>query len=249
MNKRIDKLDQYTHILFDADGTLFDFDAYNGLCIVFKRHNQTFTKKLFEEYKNINRPLWDQYQLHEITATQVQCKRFEHWQDLLGKSAQDINTSFLDAMSEICAPIDGAKELLDALHGKVEMGIITNGFTQLQKTRLKRTNFTKYFATLVVSEEVGVAKPHPEIFNHTLTQLGNPHPARVLMVGDTLASDIAGGTAAGLHTCWLNPNSSAITGSQQLLKTYSYLLILAHYEQAYKYRKGCRITRRCTEHA
>ncbi|MDU7870711.1 MAG: pyrimidine 5'-nucleotidase, partial [Pantoea sp.] len=90
------------------------------------------------------------------------------------------------------------------LHGRVKMGIITNGFTALQQIRLERTGFRDYFSALVISEQVGVPKPAAEIFDYALKQMGNPDRQRVLMVGDTPESDILGGINAGLKTCWLD---------------------------------------------
>jgi len=80
----------------------------------------------------------------------------------------------------------------------------------LQRIRLARTGFAEHFEVLVISEEVGVAKPDKAIFDHALDAMGNPNPARVLMVGDTLASDILGGLNAGMQTCWYNPDAKAL---------------------------------------
>lgn len=74
----------------------------------------------------------------------------------------------------------------------------------MQQIRLERTGLRDYFDLLVISEQVGVAKPDSRIFDHALEQAGNPDRSRVLMVGDTAESDILGGINAGLSTCWLN---------------------------------------------
>lgn len=90
------------------------------------------------------------------------------------------------------------------------MGIITNGFTALQQIRLERTGLRDHFDLIVISEQVGVAKPHPHIFDYALEQAGNPARSRVLMVGDTAESDILGGMNAGLATCWLNAHNRTL---------------------------------------
>jgi 5'-nucleotidase len=94
--------------------------------------------------------------------------------------------------------------LLKALHGKVKLGIVTNGFTKLQQVRLDRTGLKEYFDVLVISEQVGFAKPHQAIFEHSLALMGHPEREKVLMIGDNPDSDILGGLNAGLNTCWLN---------------------------------------------
>ena len=110
-------------------------------------------------------------------------------------------------MAEICVPLEGAVSLLKALSRKVKLGIITNGFTELQQVRLEKTGLKHHFEFIVISEEMGIAKPHSGIFDHALSIMGNPERNRVLMVGDNPDSDILGGINAGLHTCWLNRNN------------------------------------------
>ena len=81
------------------------------------------------------------------------------------------------------------------------------GHKAAQQVRLERTGFRDYFDVLIISEQVGVAKPHPDIFEHALSTMGHPSRERVLMVGDNPDSDILGGLNAGLHTCWVNADN------------------------------------------
>lgn len=200
-------VNRYDWILFDADETLFEFDAYRGLQQMFVRYDVDFSKNDFIEYQSLNKPLWDQYQQGAITATQLQHQRFQAWAQRLSQSPVQLNSDFLAAMAEICQPLHGVTNLLNALRGRVKLGIITNGFTELQQVRLERTGFLEHFDLLVISEQVGVAKPHPDIFEHALAAMGSPARDRVLMVGDNPDSDIVGGHLAGLHTCWLNADN------------------------------------------
>ncbi|BDH47217.1 dUMP phosphatase [Salmonella enterica subsp. enterica serovar Choleraesuis] len=191
-------------ILFDADETLFTFDAFSGLQRMFLDYSVTFTEQDYLQYQDVNKPLWTDYQNGAISALQLQHQRFEDWAERLSVSPAALNDAFLNAMAEICSPLPGAVSLLNALKGKVKMGIITNGFTALQQTRLARTGLSDCFDLLVISEEVGIAKPDRRIFDYALTQMGNPPRERVLMVGDTAESDILGGNNAELATVWLN---------------------------------------------
>lgn len=195
---------KYPWILFDADDTLFHFDAYRGLRLMFSRHAVDFTEQDYADYQQLNKPLWVAYQHGSINATQLQTTRFEAWAGRLEVSAGSLNDAFLGAMAEICSLLPGAQALLDALAGKARLGLITNGFTALQTARLERTGLLAYFHPLVISEQLGVAKPDVRIFEHALAQLGHPPREQVLMVGDNPHSDIRGGLDAGLHTCWLN---------------------------------------------
>ncbi|MTD41120.1 pyrimidine 5'-nucleotidase [Erwinia sp. CPCC 100877] len=191
-------------ILFDADETLFSFDAFGGLQRMFLDYSVTFTPEDYQDYQAINKPLWVDYQNGDITALQLQHQRFQGWAERLKVPARDLNDAFLNAMAEICTPLPGAVSLLNALKGKTKMGIITNGFRALQSRRLARTGLSDYFDLLVISEEVGVAKPDRKIFDYALARMGEPRRERVLMVGDTAESDILGGMNAGLSTVWLN---------------------------------------------
>ncbi|MBS1205552.1 MAG: dUMP phosphatase [Proteobacteria bacterium] len=200
-------------ILFDADETLFTFDAFGGLQRMFLDYSVTFTDQDFLEYQSVNKPLWVDYQNGAITALQLQHRRFQGWSERLNVPAGSLNDAFLNAMAEICSPLPGAVSLLGNLKGKEKLGIITNGFTALQQTRLERTGLRDYFDLLVISEEIGVAKPDRRIFDHALQLAGNPDRERVMMVGDTAESDILGGINAGLSTCWLNAHNRALPES------------------------------------
>ncbi|WP_072570435.1 MULTISPECIES: pyrimidine 5'-nucleotidase [unclassified Enterobacter] len=197
-------------IFFDADETLFTFDSFGGLQRMFLDYSVTFTADDFQDYQAVNKPLWVEYQNGAISALQLQHQRFEGWAAKLNVPAGDLNDAFLNAMAEICTPLPGALSLLKSLKGKAKLGIITNGFTALQEIRLERTGLRDYFDLLVISEQIGVAKPHPKIFDYALAQAGNPACERVLMVGDTAESDILGGMNAGLSTCWLNAHQRAL---------------------------------------
>lgn len=191
-------------IFFDADETLFTFDSFSGLQRMFLDYSVTFTAEDFQDYQAVNQPLWVDYQNGAITSLQLQHQRFTSWAERLNVKPGDLNDAFMNAMAEICAPLPGAVSLLNALKGKVKMGIITNGFTSLQQIRLERTGLREHFDLLIISEEVGVAKPDRRIFDYALEQAGHPDRSRVLMVGDTAESDIRGGMNAEWATCWLN---------------------------------------------
>lgn len=195
---------KYQWLLFDADETLFHFDDFAGLKMLFLAYDIRFSEQDYAEYKQINKPLWVQYQEQKITAAMLKTQRFSIWAKKLGVSADELNSGFLNAMAQICTPLPGAESLLENLSNKVKMAIITNGFTELQQARLENTGLKKYFSEVVISEQVGLAKPDVGIFEYTLDKLKHSDKSSVLMVGDNPHSDILGGMQAGLDTCWLN---------------------------------------------
>jgi len=195
---------KYDWILFDADETLFHFDAFKGMQLMFSRKGVEFTQQDFDHYQTVNKPLWVDYQNGTITAHALKHTRFQEWADKLNTTTSELNSGFLEAMADICTLLPGAKELMEAVHGKAKMGIITNGFTELQAIRLERTGMSQYFEHVVISEQVGVAKPDTAIFSYALEKMGFPCKSKVLMVGDNQHSDILGGLNFGIETCWLN---------------------------------------------
>ncbi|MFA0415081.1 pyrimidine 5'-nucleotidase [Vibrio renipiscarius] len=208
---------KYDWILFDADETLFHFDAFKGMQLMFERMGTVFTHDDFEQYQQINKPLWVDYQNGTINADDIKHIRFKGYAEQFNTTTSALNSAFLDAMADICSMIPQARELLDALAGKARLGIITNGFTELQEVRLARMGLSDAFEHVVISEQVGVAKPDVGIFEYTMEKLGQPCKSRVLMVGDNLHSDVLGGMNFGIDTCWLNrttePESADITPS------------------------------------
>lgn len=194
---------KYTHILFDADETLFSFNAFLGLKTLFAEYGVEFTENDNKAYQAVNAPLWVEYQNGKINARTLQVTRFKVWGERLGVSPEELNEGFLNAMASICEPLPGARSMLLRLKGKASLGIITNGFAALQERRLAHTGLKDSFEHIVISELIGCAKPDPRIFAHTLNLFGNPDKAKVLMVGDTAGSDILGANQFGIDSCWL----------------------------------------------
>ncbi|CAB0151460.1 Pyrimidine 5'-nucleotidase YjjG [Pseudidiomarina piscicola] len=199
------KLHSYDWLLFDADETLFSFDAEAGLQRLFKRYGVDFSATDYRHYQSLNKPLWQHYQAGQIDAKTLQRQRFAGWAAELGVSADELNSGFMQAMADICQPLAGARALLERARTSAKVGIVTNGFTELQEARLAQTGLRELIDVLIISEQVGVAKPHPSIFEHALQRMQQPHRERVLMTGDNPHSDVLGAQQSGLHSCWLNP--------------------------------------------
>ncbi|MDN3611459.1 pyrimidine 5'-nucleotidase [Vibrio ostreicida] len=197
---------KYDWILFDADDTLFHFDAFKGMQRMFSHKGVDFGEAEYARYQEVNKPLWVEYQNGTITAAELKQRRFEGWAQQLGTTTDELNRAFLSAMAEICTLLPGAQALIEGLYGKAKLGIITNGFKELQAIRLQRTGMDSYFEHVIISEQVGVAKPDAGIFSYALEKMGYPDKSKVLMVGDNPYSDILGGLNFGFDTCWLNEN-------------------------------------------
>ncbi|MGC6358635.1 pyrimidine 5'-nucleotidase [Bisgaard Taxon 45] len=204
---------KYEWLFFDADETLFSFDAFAGLQKLFADYDIAFQQDDFDEFQRVNKPLWVEYQNGTISATQLQVTRFASWAKRLNKNPVELNDHYLMAMADICKPLENVVDTLTVLKDHAHLAIITNGFTTLQKLRLEKTGLSDWFQFVTISEEVGIAKPDKRIFEHSLALAKVTDRRKVLMVGDNLDSDILGGHNAHLDTCWLHydrENHSAI---------------------------------------
>lgn len=197
---------KYQWILFDADETLFSFNSFEGLKRVLVHYNLPFEWEDYQQFQAVNKPLWVAYQNKEITAQELQITRFAELAKKTGQDALKLNLELMMEMAEVSQPLAQTMSILTELHGKVKMGIITNGFKAMQQKRLENTKTLPFFEFLVVSEEAGVAKPDPKIFELAFEKMDEVvDKSKVLMVGDTLSSDILGANNSGIDSCWFNP--------------------------------------------
>lgn len=195
---------KYQWVLFDADETLFSFNSYFGLKAMLARYQIDFSEQDYQDFQAINKPLWVAYQNNEITAQDIQTRRFAKLSEQTGVEPFRLNQELMAEMALISQPLAGVTETLNALYGKVKMGIITNGFTELQQKRLDNTQMSHFFDIVVISEQIGAAKPDRQVFDYAFALMDEFDRTKILMVGDTLASDILGGNNSGIDTCWLN---------------------------------------------
>ncbi|MEL7533620.1 MAG: YjjG family noncanonical pyrimidine nucleotidase [Bacteroidota bacterium] len=201
---------RYQWIMFDVDGTLFDFDqaAAHALKATFLQYKLPYEPQYIERYLEINRSLWALFEKGQIEAAELKSLRFARLLESLNRKADpsQMNEDYLGHLADGSILLEGAKELVENLHGKVQMMLITNGFKKVQRPRLARSGIEHLFESVVVSDEVGVAKPDPQIFEHSFATMGDPKKEDVLIIGDSLSSDIKGGNNFGIDTCWYNPN-------------------------------------------
>lgn len=198
----------YDWILFDLDETLFDFPGHEALLAMLTQVGLEPHATVLAEYKQTNHTLWERFNAGQIDAHHLQHERFVGIGQLTGHHPLELNRLYLEAIIALSRPLDGVMETLGRLRGRIGMGIITNGFSLPQRGRLQRHQLDTWFNPVLVSDEVGLSKPHGGIFELALSQLPVSEPRRVLMVGDNPLADIAGAAEAGLSTCWYDPGFS-----------------------------------------
>jgi 2-haloacid dehalogenase len=199
----------YKWVLFDADGTLFDYDRAESAALqrTFEEMGQGFEPRYVEAYRQINSQIWLEFEQGRISQERLRTLRFEMLFEAAGVrlSPETFSTRYLRNLAQGTDLIDGAEEVVRTLHGRTGLMLITNGLQEVQRPRFARSALNGFFAGLVISEEVGAAKPHPRIFDVAFEQMGQPGREEVLMVGDSLTSDMRGGSDYGIDTCWYNP--------------------------------------------
>lgn len=208
-------------VLWDVDATLLDFEKAEeaGIRGCFAQYNLgECTDDMLEAYKKINRGYWQKMERGEIEKPVLLIKRFE---DFLG--AYGLDTSVAAGVNELYQILLGdtvvftphALETVQALKGKVLQCAVTNGTRVAQDRKLKNSGLDKEFDHIFISEVVGIEKPNKEFFDAVFAVIGEYTPEEVLIVGDSLTSDIQGGVNAGIRTCWYNPKGAENTSNLQ----------------------------------
>lgn len=211
---------KYTTILFDADETLMDFRLAENLALqdVFEKNGLPTDEEFLSKYHEINNSLWEQYNRGEIEKKVITSSRFTnlfaHFNIPL--DGADFNEKYIDQLSLHGDLLPGALELCrDLFQSGYSMYIITNGIGRVQTSRFAVSGLSPYFKAVFISEEIGIGKPHKEYFDYVLSQIPGVRPEEVLVVGDSLSADVAGGIAAGLDTCWVDFKGTKLSTKAQ----------------------------------
>jgi 2-haloacid dehalogenase len=225
---------RYDWIFFDADGTLFDYDAAEAAALegAFGACGLPCGPEIGPLYSEINAGMWRDFELGKISQEDLKTARFDRLFDALGLTAdaEEFSRRYLAILGAQTALLEGAESLVRSLVGKVRMLLITNGLAEVQVPRFAASSIRGCFTEIVISGEIGLAKPDPAIFDFAFDRIDRPAKERVLMIGDNLGSDILGGANFGLDTCWYNPagvaNGHAVEPTYELRELREILAIV-----------------------
>lgn len=204
-------------ILWDVDATLLNFEKAEeaGIRGCFEKYNLgECTDEMLENYKVINRGYWQAMERGEIEKPVLLVKRFEDFLNAYGLDASvaaGFNELYQILLGETVVFYDNALETVLALKGKVLQCAVTNGTKVAQDGKLKNSGLDKEFDHVFISEVVGIEKPNKGFFDAVFAEIGEFSRDEVLIVGDSLTSDIQGGVNAGIKTCWFNPEGKENT--------------------------------------
>lgn len=205
---------RYPILLFDADGTLLDFnrDEYEALGKTLTAYHLPSDDHVKAKYHEINQSLWKRFERGQIGREEIAGTRFRELFCWLGVKCDDhaFNQDYIQALSEGGYPLQGALPLCKALKEKGHrLFFATNGSSATQYSRIEHAGFSPYFEQVFVSEDAGSPKPNKAFFDYMAARISGFSPADTLMIGDALSSDILGGQNAGIDTCWYNPLQEA----------------------------------------
>lgn len=227
------KLNKPKFIYFDLDDTLLNHKKAeeNGLQDVYDHFEVLKTCSIDElksVYHNINKGLWEEYGRGEIDRYILHRRRFEETFLELGIRPDlyhEAGQVYMNYYRNHWEWIKGAKEAYLKIADNFPVGIITNGFAETQRMKIAQFDFESTARHIVISEDIGVMKPHPKIFDHA-TELVGLDRSDILYVGDSISSDVVGGKKAGWQVAWYtqNTNQNEEVSPDLAFSTFSELL-------------------------
>ena len=220
----------YDVLFIDLDDTLYDFtsnstDAYREV-YAFMEYGRWF--RSFEHYYEIywarNKELWVLYADSKITKEQLNAERYTHPLRVMGvPDADAVGARFWEeSMKRLplgARLMPHAREVLEYLKPRYRIYILSNGFAELQSRKMQSAGIAHYFDGVVLSEDIGVNKPHRAIFDHALRVAGVTAD-RALMIGDNYEVDIKGACGAGIDQVFYNVAGLYISG-EVLIPTHT----------------------------
>ena len=215
----------YDHLLFDADGTIYDFMACEEFALknLFIEANLNVTQDLVNSYHEINYALWSDLEEGLISLDKLKTERFKRFfvAQEVNFSAEKASELYLHYLSLSHHIYDDTIEVLTKIKNSgIHMSMITNGIASVQRGRINATGTSHFFSYIAIGEELGVLKPDTQFFTETIR---NIHSLRLpisnpLVIGDGLSSDIEGAANAKLDSCWVNRYEM----TQPAIKNYTY---------------------------
>lgn len=203
----------YTTILWDVDGTLLDFHYSQRVAL--KRCLETIgiemTELMLGRYSQINDSFWKRLELGEITKKQLLEGRFVKFFEefnICGADPEGFRKEYQEHLGNAYAYIDDSLTICKMLYGRVKQYVVTNGVTATQVNKLKLSGFYDIMEELFISEQIGAPKPQKEYFDYCFSHIIEQDRSKILLVGDSLTSDIKGGVNAGIKTCWYRPDGT-----------------------------------------
>lgn len=212
-------------VLIDIDNTLLDFDAYvqNAMKDGFEIFNLgPFDDYMFQVFEQINTEMWQRIEEGSLTYEELLQERWNKIFSALNISFDGCRFEkyFRDCLFDSAISVTGAENILTYLKDRYTLCVASNGPYEQQLNRLKRGKMFSYFSKFFISEKIGASKPSKKFFLHCLSELNAERkqqgeceilPSEMIMIGDSLTSDIVGAINSGIKTCFFDKNMSGKT--------------------------------------
>lgn len=211
-----------TTILWDVDATLLNFLAAEKAAIraLFQKYKLgECTDEMLERYSKINRSYWERLERKELTRPEVLVGRFQDFFESEGLNtdvAADFNEDYQSSLGDTIVFNDDSYEIVKSLRGKVKQYVVSNGTITAQTKKLKLSELGELMDGIFLSEQLGVEKPDARFFEKVFAEIGPEDKKQVMIVGDSLTSDMQGGNNAGILTCWYNPEHNPVKGDLKI---------------------------------
>ena len=218
---------QYKAIFLDWDDTIGDWStaANKALQDIYAHYQLNRLYPTFEDYLNVYEPynlkLWGMYGRGEVTKEWLHLERFlrplimangERFMANIEDVAHEMGVEFLRLTNKYFCLLPEAEEVVKYMAAKYPLTIISNGFKEVQHYKFEHSGLAPYFTHTLISEEVGINKPQPQIFEIALARNGITADQAV-MIGDSYSSDIAGAKAAGIDQLWIHEGETEETAT------------------------------------
>lgn len=211
---------KYSNVWFDADGTLFDFLRCEAEAVreTMASVGIAPSDELVRAYSEINDGMWKMLERGEIEKSELVWRRFAVFCERFGfeADAKQMSRAYESRLATKCYLLDGAEALIRKLEPLVRLDIVTNGLAPVQRGRFALCPFRDCIEGLYISGEVGFEKPDVRYFETVAADHVDFCRERTLIVGDSLTSDMRGGIAFGIDTCFYNPQGKPVPADMPL---------------------------------
>jgi 2-haloacid dehalogenase len=198
----------YEYLLIDMDHTIFDYEASerDGLIQACEAAGISWEESLLGIYQKVNSAIWKEFHENKISQEELKIERFRRFltQAGLQADASIMKDTYTDAFSSGGHMLPHALDFLNYVKDLgYSLAVLTNGLTEMQYKRIEVAGIGHFFKSIIISEEVGLKKPDPEIYRLTHESLGDAGKEKLLMIGDSTITDIPGAAAYGIDSLLL----------------------------------------------
>ena len=209
-------------LFLDLDDTILDFHKAEHIALekCLRFYGIDPTEAVCSRYSAINRAHWERLERGELTREQVLVGRFATLFEELGVVADAAQCADMYAENLGIGHyfLPGAPEAVEQLAKKYKLYLASNGTAKVQAGRLASANISRFFRDIFISQNMGADKPSKVYFDNCFARIPDFDPAKAMIVGDSLTSDIQGGINAGMRTCWVNPKHAK--GREDIVPDY-----------------------------